>query len=115
MESTRGRQRTRATSIYPVDAALDLGQIGHATLYGYVPRRTGIGGCRVSTAMWALVASVVGGVVGAGVKFTFEDLLRPKIGWRRDTQRIVRRFTTPLLRSTEALERRINNLVRNQD
>jgi hypothetical protein len=69
----------------------------------------------VSTAIWALIASVIGGIVGAGVKFTFEDLLRPRIGWRRDTQRVVSRFTTPLLRSAEALERRINNLVRNED
>jgi hypothetical protein len=69
----------------------------------------------VSTAIWALIASVVGGIVGAGVKFTFEDLLRPRLGWRRDTQRLVSRFTTPLIRSAEALERRINNLVRNED
>lgn len=69
----------------------------------------------MSTAIWALLASVVGGIIGAGVKFTFEDLLRPKLSWRRDTQHIVSRFTTPLLRSAEALERRINNLVRNED
>jgi hypothetical protein len=69
----------------------------------------------VSPAAWALIASVVGGFVGAGVKFTFEDVLRPKLGWRRDTQHVVRRFTTPLTRSAEALERRINNLVRNED
>jgi hypothetical protein len=69
----------------------------------------------VTTAIWALLASVVGGIIGAGVKFTFEDLLRPKVGWRRDSQHIVSRFTTPLLRSAETLERRINNLVRNED
>jgi hypothetical protein len=68
----------------------------------------------VSPAVWALIGSVVGGIVGAGVKFTFEDVLRPKLGWRRDTQRVVSRFTTPLIRSAEALERRINNLVRNE-
>ena len=69
----------------------------------------------MTTAIWALLASVVGGIIGAGVKFTFEDLLRPKVGWRRDSQHIVSRFTTPLLRSAETLERRINNLVRNED
>ena len=38
----------------------------------------------------------------------------PGLGWRRDTDRLVKRYTTPLLRATEALERRINILVRNQ-
>ncbi|MFD5509892.1 hypothetical protein [Streptomyces sp. NPDC059761] len=68
----------------------------------------------MSTAAWALIASIVGGIVGAGIKFTFEDLLGPRLGHRRDTRNLVSRFTTPLLRSAEQLERRINNLVRNE-
>jgi hypothetical protein len=70
-------------------------------------------GTEVNSAAWALLASVIGGLVGASIKFTFDDVLGPILGWRRETRRVVRRFTTPLLRSGEALERRINNMVRN--
>jgi hypothetical protein len=67
------------------------------------------------TVAWILISSVVGGVIGGAVKFTFEDVLRPMLGWRRDAKQVVRRYTTPLVRSGEALERRINILVRNEE
>lgn len=66
------------------------------------------------TVGWILISSLVGGIIGASVRFAFEDVLRPWLGWWRDTDRLVKRYTTPLLRATEALERRINILVRNQ-
>jgi len=67
------------------------------------------------TVAWILISSVVGGIVGSAVKFAFEDVLRPFLGWRRDAKHVVRQYTTPLTRSAEALERRINNLVRNEE
>lgn len=66
------------------------------------------------TVAWILISSLVGGIIGAFVKFLFEDVVRPYFGWRRDTAAIVRRYTTPLIRSAEALERRLNILVRNE-
>ncbi|TDO46896.1 hypothetical protein EV643_110279, partial [Kribbella sp. VKM Ac-2527] len=45
----------------------------------------------------------------------FEDVLRPRLGLRRDAKRVLARYTTPLLRSSETLERQINNFVRNVD
>jgi hypothetical protein len=66
------------------------------------------------TVAWIVISSLVGGMIGAFVKFLFEDVLRPFFGWRRDTAAIVRRYTTPLIRSAESLERRINILVRNE-
>ncbi len=69
----------------------------------------------MNTAAWALLSSVIGGLVGASIKFTFDDVLGPVLGGRRETRRVVRRFTIPLLHSGETLERRINNLVRNVD
>ncbi|MFI6787415.1 hypothetical protein ACIBG4_08805 [Nonomuraea sp. NPDC050383] len=63
--------------------------------------------------LWILLSSLVGGIIGAGVKFFFEDLLRPFFGARRATNVTVRKYTTPLVRSAESLERRINNFVRN--
>ena len=67
------------------------------------------------TIVWLAISSIFGGIVGASVKFLFEDLLRPRFTWHRETAVIVRRYTTPLIRSAEALERRINILVRNHD
>lgn len=63
--------------------------------------------------LWMLLSSIVGGVIGASVKFVFDDVLRPWWGWRRETARIVDQYATPLVRSAEALERRINILIRN--
>ena len=67
----------------------------------------------MTSTLWAFAASVMGGIIGASVKFTFDDIVRPRLGWRRDMRRIVSRFTTPLIRSSDSLERRINNFVRN--
>jgi hypothetical protein len=67
------------------------------------------------TVAWVVISSLVGGVIGGAVKFTFEDVLRPVLGWRRDAKQVVRRYATPLVRSAEALERRINILVRNHE
>jgi hypothetical protein len=67
------------------------------------------------TVAWILISSFVGGVVGASVKFLFEDILRPRLGTRRETRAVTRKYATPLVRSAEALERRINNLIRNRD
>jgi hypothetical protein len=64
---------------------------------------------------WILVSAFVGGVVGSATKFLFEDVFRPRLGLRRDAKAVLARFTTPLLRSSETLERQINNFVRNAD
>src|SRR5688572_4739191 len=65
--------------------------------------------------LWLLLSAFIGGVVGTGVKFLFEDVLRPQVGWRRDSRRAVRGVTVPLLRATDSLERWTNNWVRNVD
>ncbi len=62
---------------------------------------------------WLLISAFVGAVVGATTKFVFEDVLRPRLGLRRDARALLSDFTTPLLRSAGTLERQVNNLVRN--
>ena len=64
---------------------------------------------------WILISAFVGGVVGSATKFVFEDVLRPRLGLRREAKAVLARFTTPLLRSSETLERQINNFVRNAE
>jgi len=62
---------------------------------------------------WILISAFVGGVIGSATKFLFEDVLRPRLGLRRDAKAVLARFTTPLMRSSETLERQINNFVLN--
>jgi hypothetical protein len=64
---------------------------------------------------WLVVSSIIGGVIGASIKFAFEDLLSPAVGWRRETRRVVAHYVKPIVRAGEALERRINGFVRNRD
>jgi hypothetical protein len=65
------------------------------------------------TIAWVLIASTIGGIVGASVKFVFENLLGPKVTSRREARRLLDLYTAPILRSAEALERQVNNFVRN--
>jgi hypothetical protein len=62
---------------------------------------------------WILISAFVGGVIGSATKFLFEDVFRPRLGLRRDAKAVLARFTTPLLRSSETLERQINNFILN--
>jgi hypothetical protein len=64
---------------------------------------------------WIVISAFVGGVIGSATKFLFEDVFRPRLGLRRDAKAVLARFTTPLLRSGETLERQINNFIRNAD
>lgn len=64
------------------------------------------------TIAWLLLASTIGGIIGAAIKFGFEDLLRPAVNARRETRAITAKYAPPLVRSAERLERGINNFVR---
>jgi hypothetical protein len=35
------------------------------------------------TVAWLVVSSVVGGIIATAIRFLFEDVFRPAIGWRR--------------------------------
>lgn len=62
---------------------------------------------------WLLLSAFLGGVIGTGTKFLFEDILRPRLGWRREATRTLRDVSIVLMRSANTLERQINNLIRN--
>jgi hypothetical protein len=67
------------------------------------------------TVEWLVVSSVVGGVIGSAVRFGFEDVLRPRVSGAREIRAMTSKYSTPLIRSAESLERRINNFLRNLD
>jgi len=64
--------------------------------------------------VWLLLSSTLGVLAGAFIRFGFEDLLRPFVGSRLEARQVARKYTVPLLRSAEALERRINILVKSE-
>lgn len=70
---------------------------------------------RHDTVAWLVISSLVGGIIGSLVKFGFEDVLRPRVGAAREIRATTRKYSTPLIRSAESLERRINNFLRNLD
>jgi hypothetical protein len=73
-----------------------------------------VGAIEDNAVLWLALSTVIGGILGAAVKFLFDDILRPAASLRRETRAVVRRYQAPLVRSAEALERRINILVRNE-
>ncbi|MDE8671085.1 hypothetical protein PY310_21280 [Pseudarthrobacter sp. H3Y2-7] len=65
--------------------------------------------------IWILLSGFIGGLTGASTKFFFEDLLRPRLSAKRGLREVTNRYSIPLMRSADSLERRINNIVRNSD
>jgi hypothetical protein len=59
-----------------------------------------------------LVSGFLGGVIGAAVKFLFEDILRPDLAARRESRKVLALYGVPLCRAAETLEGRLNNLIR---
>lgn len=68
-----------------------------------------------NTVLWLVISSVVGGIIGSAVRFGFEDVLRPRVSGAREIRALTTKYSTPLIRSAESLERRINNFLRNLD
>lgn len=64
---------------------------------------------------WLVLSSAVGALFGATVKYLYEEVARSRRTLRHETRRVIDRYTAPLVRSAEALERRINILVRNEE
>ena len=63
---------------------------------------------------WLALTSLVGGIIGGGVGFVYSDVFRPWLGWQRETKRVVRKYSVPLTRTAESLERQVFRLVRNE-
>src|SRR4051812_2555544 len=64
---------------------------------------------------WLLMTALLGGVIGAGIKLLFENVLAVQIGNRRTARQAIRNYTYPLLRSAESLNRYIELLLHNID
>ncbi len=65
--------------------------------------------------LWLLIASTIGGVIGATIKFVFDDLASPMLSHRRQERRVFRSYLPGLLKDSEAAEQRLTLLVRTVD
>jgi hypothetical protein len=65
--------------------------------------------------IWILISAGVGGLIGALVKFAFEEVLGPKLRTARTAKASLRMYTYPILRAAYTLVRRLQNFVRFAD
>lgn len=61
--------------------------------------------------LWLLLSGVVGGIVGAAVKFSFENVLGPGYTRWLENKAALRRHSDPLLRAADALRVRMDNML----
>lgn len=68
-----------------------------------------------NSAIYLLVASTIGGLIGASFKLLFEVVLGGKIAHRRDVENLLQQYKVPLVSASDALAARIGNLVSTED
>lgn len=64
------------------------------------------------TVIWILISAGLGGLIGALIKFVFEQVFTPKLQSSRMAKIAIRRYSLPLLRAADTLDRRIENLLK---
>ena len=64
---------------------------------------------------WVILTGGVGALLGASFKFIFDNLLGPTLESSRAARAAMRKYSYPLLRAAEALDRRLENLFRHAD
>ena len=65
-----------------------------------------------NSVVWLLISSVVGGIVGASMKFVFDVVLPQQLQQKRDAINIKRKYSTPILLSASELRGRLDNMIR---
>jgi hypothetical protein len=64
-----------------------------------------------NTILWLLISSIVGGIIGASLRFLFDFLLPQQVLQRREIVTIKRKYTTPLLLAAIELRGRLDNMI----
>src|SRR5215471_4630251 len=60
---------------------------------------------------WLLLSAVFGGAIGSALQSLFAEVINPTLRQRWELGRIVHRYTLPILRSADALQGRIANIL----
>jgi hypothetical protein len=62
--------------------------------------------------LWLMLSSVIGGVIGATVKFLFEGVLPQRLIQKREIIAVKRKYSTPILLAADELRDRMQNMIR---
>ena len=62
--------------------------------------------------IWLILSAGIGGFIGATIKFIFEQLLEPKLKRKRESKIALKKYSDPLLRSADSLDRRLENFIK---
>lgn len=65
--------------------------------------------------IWLLVSSILGGVIGASMRFLFDVLLPQRLKDRQDIIAAKRKYATPILLAADDLRKRYSNLIQHID
>lgn len=61
--------------------------------------------------IWLLVSSILGGIIGASIKFLFDVFLPQHLKDRRDIIAAKRKYATPILLAADDLRKRFSNII----
>ncbi|NJK70321.1 MAG: hypothetical protein HC941_30850 [Microcoleus sp. SU_5_3] len=61
--------------------------------------------------VWIIISSGLGGVIGALINFMFQQVLTPQLQHRRTSYQALRKYSYPLLRAADKLDRRLENFI----
>ncbi len=65
-----------------------------------------------NTILWLLVSSILGGIVGASMRFVFDTVLPQRLQQRREVIAVKRKYRTPILLAAEQLRNRLANIIK---
>ena len=64
---------------------------------------------------WLITSGIIGGIITLTLRFFFDDILKMKLEQRRTLNKIVKHYSSPLLRAGFSLERKVNGYIRDID
>jgi hypothetical protein len=68
-----------------------------------------------NSVLWIIISAGVGGLIGALIKFIFEQILATRYQYEFNAKKVLRKYKDPILRSADSLDRRLENFIRYVD
>lgn len=63
---------------------------------------------------WILISSLIGGIIGASIKFLFDKIISTKFNKNSKAKEALEQYSFPLLQSTKSLHKRLDFIIKNQ-
>lgn len=61
--------------------------------------------------IWIIISSGLGGIIGALINFIFQQILTPQLQHRRTSNQALRKYSYPLLKAADKLDKRLENFI----